>query len=59
MGEKSHQLSAFRRQIRSVGLFSVVSHSAFALFILRVGWFERSETQQIHVNLFFGKPKPH
>ena len=46
MGEKSYQLSAFRRQIRSVGLFSVVSHSAFGLFILRVGWFECSETQR-------------
>ena len=48
---ESYQLSAFRRQIRSVGLFSVVSHSVFALFTLRVGWFERSETQH---NL--GKP---
>ncbi len=46
MSVESYQLSAFRRQIRSVGLFSVVSRSAFGLFILRVGWFERSETQR-------------
>jgi len=39
------KLSAISCQLRSRWLFSVVSHSAFALFILRVGWFERSETQ--------------
>jgi len=30
-----------------VGLFSAETPSAFTLFILQVGWVERSETQQV------------
>jgi len=40
----SYQLSAVRSH-RTVGLFSALPHSALSLFTLRVGWFERSETQ--------------